>query len=441
MKFRFSGISMVLLFNIISYTLLYFYPDSRENSRILTGMALICVIILLAYALIYAFKLGDAYPFLIVTMLSSLSIIILYSLGIQENAVSGSDELLGIAQRQIVWFLVGVGAFFVSYFVYRIIKGWDKLLIFYIGATLAFFAISLLFAKDNVEKGVKNWINIGGVSIQPSEFVKLCFCFAMAVMFSKKSKNENVASKLWSLKREDMYITGFVYLCLGLFLLQGELGTAMLFFLVYMAMMVAYDVPLVLPLGNTVLVALALIFVFKFGDYIGPLSRALDRFEIWLDPEVYNYGAELGKPYGTEHMYYSLRAICSGDFFGVGLGRSGIYYLAAIESDLVFSAICYEMGIFMGFAIIMMYFIFAYRGIKIAMEVKENFDRALAVTIVTCIAGQAFIIIAGVTKLIPLTGITMPFVSAGGSSMVVSFAMLGILTAISKKREKLVFNS
>ena len=73
MKFRFSGISMVLLFNIISYTLLYFYPDSKENSKILTGMALICGIILLAYALIYAFKLGDAYPFLIVTMLSSSS--------------------------------------------------------------------------------------------------------------------------------------------------------------------------------------------------------------------------------------------------------------------------------------------------------------------------------------------------------------------------------
>lgn len=125
----------------------------------------------------------------------------------------------------------------------------------------------------------------------------------------------------------------------------------------------------------------------------------------------------------------------------MGLGRSGIYYLAAIESDLVFSAICYEMGIFMGFAIIMMYFILAYRGYKIAMEVTDAFHRALAVTIVTSIALQAFIIIGGVTKFIPLTGITMPFVSAGGSSVIVSFAMLGVLTAISCKKEKLVFNS
>ncbi len=439
MRFRFSGIFMVLLLNIICFSLLSFFPEG-EPLKILIAMGVVCGIILLTYVLIYVFKLGDPYPFLIVAMLSSLSIIMLYSLGIQEDVISGSDAMLGIARRQILWFLSGTAVFFVCYIVYRIIKVWDKLLFCYIGATFLLFAITLIFAKDNIEDGVKNWINIGGISIQPSEFIKLCFCFAMAVIFSKKGKNNTISSKLWVVTREDVYATLFVYLCLALFLKQSELGTAMLFFFVYIAMMVAYDVPLVMPLGNMALVAAVLLFIFKFGDSIGPLARALDRFEIWLDPEVYNFSPELNKPAGTEHMYYSLRAICSGGFFGVGLGRSGIYYLAAIESDLLFSAICYEMGIFMGFAVIMMYFILAYRGFKIAMEVSNSFDKALAITIVTCIAAQAFIIIGGVTKLIPLTGITMPFVSAGGSSMIVSFAMLGILTAISHKKEKSKFN-
>lgn len=440
MKFRFGGIFMVLLFNLICFGLLCFYPDT-DRMRLLSAMGIICGIILVTYIFIYAFKLGDPYPFLIVAMLSSLSIIILYSLGIQEAAVSGKTEMFMLAQRQVVWFGAGIVVFFICYGIYRLIKFWDRMLTFYVVMTLVLFGVSLIFAKDNVEDGVKNWINISGVSIQPSEFIKLCFCFAMAVIFSKKHKFDSVSSRLWRVGREDIYSTAFVYCCMALFLVQSELGTAMLFFMVYLAMMVAYDVTLIVPLGNIALVALGVAFIFKFGDRIGPLSRALDRFEIWLDPEIYNFAPELNKPAGTEHMYYSLRAICSGDFFGVGLGRSGIYYLAAIESDLVFSAICYEMGIFMGFAIIMMYFILAYRGYKIAMEVSDDFHRALAITIVTSIALQAFIIIGGVTKFIPLTGITMPFVSAGGSSMVVSFAMLGILTAISHKKEKRVFNS
>jgi len=431
---------MVLLFNVICFLLLSFYPDT-DKEIILGAMGMVCGVILITYIMIYAFKLGDPYPFLIVAMLSSLSIIILYSLGIQEASVGGSDAMMKIARRQVVWFVVGDIVFFLCYGVYRIVKIWDKMFWGYIGLTVLLFAVTLIFAKDNVEDGVKNWINFKGISIQPSEFIKLCYSFAMAVIFSKKQSTDTISSKLWRITREDVYATLFVYVCMALFLKQSELGTAMLFFMVYMAMMIAYDVPVVMPLGNIALVALVIAFIFKFGDYIGPLSRALDRFEIWLDPEIYKFAPELGKPAGTEHMYYSLRAICSGDIFGVGLGRSGIYYLAAIESDLVFSAICYEMGIFMGFAIIMMYFILAYRGYKIAMEVTDSFHRALAVTIVTSIALQAFIIIGGVTKFIPLTGITMPFVSAGGSSMVVSFAMLGVLTAISRKKEKLVFDS
>ena len=431
---------MVLLFNVICFLLLSFYPDA-DRVTILGAMGMMCGIILITYILIYAFKLGDPYPFLIVAMLSSLSIIILFSLGIQEMAVNEKSGMMSIARRQIVWFIVGDIVFFLCYIIYRIIRVWHKMFWGYIIGAMVLFVITLIFAKDNVEDGVKNWLNIGGISIQPSEFIKLCYCFAMAVIFSKKQKAQGVSSKLWKITREDVYSTVFVYVCMALFLMQSELGTAMLFFMVYMAMMIAYDVPVVVPLGNVALVALAIAFIFKFGDYIGPLSRALDRFEIWLDPEIYNFSPDLKKPAGTEHMYYSLRAICSGDIFGVGLGRSGIYYLAAIESDLVFSAICYEMGIFMGFAIIMMYFILAYRGYKIAMEVSDTFHRALAVTIVTSIAMQAFIIIGGVTKFIPLTGITMPFVSAGGSSVVVSFAMLGILTAISRKKEKLTFDS
>ena len=101
------------------------------------------------------------------------------------------------------------------------------------------------------------------------------------------------------------------------------------------------------------------------------------------------------------------------------------------QTDFIFSAICEEMGIFMGIAIIMLYFIFSYRGFKIALKAKSEFNRALSVALVTSFAYQTFIIVGGVIKMIPLTGITLPFVSYGGSSMVSCFIIVGLLTAIS----------
>jgi len=434
-KFRFGAVSMVLLFNIISFCLLATYPEV-DYVRLLVAMGIICSAILITYALIYALDLGDPYPFLMVAMLSSMSIIILYSMGIQQSAEydNPSKSLITIADNQLKWFLVGIGIFYISYLIYRCFKSWHRLSFVYMSATFVLFLITLIFA--NAIGGAKNWVEIAGIGIQPSEVIKLCFSFAMASLFSKKTKLRGFKDKLYKLKKEDIIITVFVYLCLLLFLLQGELGTAVLFFFIYIAMMLVYDVPFVLPLGNIVLVVLGVFVAFKLGDSVLAFKRAMDRVDIWLDPEVYYFEAELGKPQGTQQIYESLRAICSGGYFGTGLGVSGAHNIWVIESDLVFSAICYEMGIFMGFAIIMIYFILSYRGCKIAMEVKEPFDKALALAIITSLACQAFIIIGGVTKMIPLTGITMPFVSAGGSSMIVSFAMLGILTAISHKREK-----
>ena len=435
MKLRFDAVAMVIVFNIICFSLLCLFPDA-DRIRLLTAMCIICGLTVVTYALIYALDLGDPYPFLAVAMLCSMSIIILYSLGIQQSAQydNPSKSLLAIADNQLKWFVVGVAVFYMAYFFYRVIKGWRRLSFLYMSATVALFLITLIFA--DTLGGARNWIEVAGVGIQPSELIKLCFCFATASLLAKKEKLRGFVNKVYRISRTDMILGIYVYLCLGLFLIQGELGTAVLFFFVYISMMIVYDVPLIIPVANILLVGVGVMAVFYLGDKVTAFARALDRVSIWLDPEVFSFEPELGKPAGTQQIYESLRAICSGGYFGTGLGLSRAHNIWVIESDLVFSAICYEMGIFMGFAIILIYFILAYRGCKIAMEVKEPFDRALALTLITSISGQAFIIIGGVTKMIPLTGITMPFVSAGGSSMLVSFAMLGILTAISHKKEK-----
>jgi len=437
MKFRFGGIFLVMLFNVICFTLLFFFPEIEGAKKLIFGMAVICAMILAAYILIYAFDLGDSYPFLIVVMLTSISIIILYSLGIHSKTVEGGTKLLNTAQNQVMWFIVGVVVFFAAYLVYRVFKKWDSLLILYIAGALGLFFMALVFYDRNLYSltQTKNWITIGNsISLQPSEFIKLCFCFSMASLFSKKDKKlEGLRNKIIGVTKEDIIAMAFMYVSLALFVYMGELGTAVLFFAMYFSMVILYEVPWIVSWGNVLLVGFACVVLVLLGEKVGfigdKLNLVMARIDVWLDPTT-DPG---GKGY---QILESLKGITTGGNFGTGLGQSNAYLLPVAESDMIFSAICYEMGIFMGFAVIMLYFMFTYRAFKIAMEVPNPFDRALANVISVCFAWQTFIIVGGVTKLIPLTGITLPFVSAGGSSMIISYALLGILTAISHNKEK-----
>lgn len=432
MKARFGALFMVLLFNIVGFSLLYFFTEGEEV-KLLFVMGIMCALIIGMYVSINIFKLGDPYPFLIVAMLVSLSVVILYSLGVKQLSVydidflekKGKVILMGKADAQLRWFVVGIVMFFAGYFAYVFHDKWNKYVPFYVVASVCLYIISLVGPFKSPVSGVHNWVNIFGISLQVSEFIKLCYCFTMASFFSRKTKLEGFAKKLYGIDKTDIMTALFIYLCLGFFVIQGELGTALLFFAVYFALMVLYCVPLVIPFANIALVVVGILGLYV----IGKIDYVMDRIDVWLDPYTDRWGTGY-------QIIESLKLIATGGFFGTGLCNSSAYALSVAESDFIFAAICGEMGIFMGFGVIMLYFMFAYRGYKIAIEVKEPFDKALALTLVTTIAAQACIIIGGVTKMIPLTGIPLPFVSSGGSSIIVSFTMLGILTAISSKKEK-----
>ncbi|MEG1441201.1 MAG: FtsW/RodA/SpoVE family cell cycle protein, partial [Oscillospiraceae bacterium] len=132
----------------------------------------------------------------------------------------------------------------------------------------------------------------------------------------------------------------------------------------------------------------------------------------------------------------SLFAIASGGYFGRGLGNGSPTYIPEVHSDFIFAAICEEMGVFGGAAVIILFFLIAYRCFKISIMATDEFDKAVCLGLTVMFALQTFIIVGGVIKLIPLTGITLPFVSYGGTSIVVNFASLGIIQAISAKQER-----
>ena len=148
------------------------------------------------------------------------------------------------------------------------------------------------------------------------------------------------------------------------------------------------------------------------------------RVAMWLDP----FSDPSGRGY---QIVQSLIAIASGGFTGQGLGNGSPYYVPLVQSDFIFSGICEEFGILGGISVILLYFIFVYRGFKIALSIPDGFDKKVALGLSAMFSFQIFIILGGVIKLIPLTGITLPFISYGGSSLVTSFMALGILQAIS----------
>jgi len=153
------------------------------------------------------------------------------------------------------------------------------------------------------------------------------------------------------------------------------------------------------------------------------------RVSAWLNPweDISGTGYQITQ---------SLFAIASGGYFGKGIGNGSPNYIPEVHSDFIFSAICEEMGVFGGAAVIILFFLIAYRCFKISIRTTNVYDKALSFGLTVMFAMQTFIIVGGVTKMIPLTGITLPFVSYGGTSIVVSFASLGIIQAISAKAER-----
>lgn len=398
-KMRLRPILMVELIDILGFLLLFFFSGTYDINIVYAGLAL-CGINLAAFSIIYFSGMGDGYLFLMVSMLVSIGIIMLFRLNPERGFL------------QLNWFVIGIGLMFAAYGVFRLIRVWDKLVYIYVILTVVLFVVTLVFG-DTIN-GSRNWITFGGKSFQPSEIIKILFVFVLSCFFS----HGNREIKRTGIQRKDLVLMGYVYMCLGFLVLQREWGTAVLFVLTYFTMMILYDTPIKLVLMNIAMAACGGVGGYFLTDHIRT------RVTTWLDP----WADATGRGY---QITQSLIAIASGGFFGTGLGNGNPYLIPEVHSDFVFSAICEEMGLFMGIAIIMLYFIFSYRGFKIALKAKSEFNKALSLGLVISFAFQTFIIVGGVIKFIPLTGITLPFVSYGGSSMVSCFVTLGLLTAIS----------
>ncbi|KAB3539721.1 FtsW/RodA/SpoVE family cell cycle protein [Alkaliphilus pronyensis] len=389
-----SPINILVILNLLFFTVAQLYLG-LDDYRVIASGGVLTAIMVICYLIIVKLNMGDQYIYLIISILTSIGIVMLYRLVPQ----------LGF--QQVIWFTIGTVLFFLSYIVFSWIKKWESYVFLYLAVGILLFIVTFLFGSTI--KGANNWIKIGDFTFQPAEGIKLLYVFFIASYFKYPEKLKNVYVFL-----------GLVYLHILFLVLQRDLGMAMLFYGVFISIFYIYHTSrrlLFYNIGASMLIGILSYFT---------MTHIRVRFEAWLNP----WADIAGRGY---QITQSLFAIASGGFFGTGIGLGSPDYIPEVHTDFIFSAICEEMGIFGGIAVILLYFILVYRGFKITLMIKDTFYRIVALSITLIYSYQTFIIIGGVIKLIPLTGITLPFISYGGSSIVSAFIAFGILQALSKK--------
>ncbi len=392
---------LMIAMSIIGFTLLCAANDWQANV-LYVGIGFLGLFVLI-YSILVLCRMGDKFLVLIAFMLMTVGVLMLCRLDIVMGA------------RQIVWIVVGAIVFFLSYSFFYNIRFWNRLWLLYAFCGAALFVLTLAFGKT--VNGSRNWISFGAFSFQPSELIKILYIMFLACKYSGSFNKP-------FLKVHPTYVTGIVtYIYILFLVLQRDWGTILVVFLIFIFMIYVYEEKSWFLWANI----LAATFVGILGYLF--LYHIRVRVGVWLDPweDVSNKGYQIAQ---------SLFAIASGGYFGRGIGNGSPDYIPEVHTDFIFSAVCEEMGVFGGAAIIILYFLFAYRCFKITLNTQNSYNKAVGLGLSLMFSLQTFIIIGGVIKFIPLTGITLPFVSYGGTSIAVSFASLGIMQAISALEER-----
>ncbi|MBN1937038.1 MAG: FtsW/RodA/SpoVE family cell cycle protein [Anaerolineae bacterium] len=328
--------------------------------------------------------------------------------------------------RQTIWLTAGLAALLlVAALPYR----WywlDRFRYLWLFAGLGLLGLTILWGVNPFGIGDRLWINVGLFYVQPSELLKiLVVVFLASYLAEKRELLTLTQTRLGLLRLPPLPYLIPLFLMWGFSLLllvwQQDLGAAMLFFATFLSMLyVTTDQKwyVVLGLGLLALAAVG-------GYYL--FDRVRLRGDIWLDP----WADPRGDAY---QIVQSLLAFASGGLFGSGIGLGHpTPYIPVVHSDFVFAAIGEEWGLLGALGVILALLLLVARGLRAAMRATVPFVTLLAVGLSALLGWQSLIILGGVLKLIPLTGITLPFVSYGGSSMLVSCIMVGLLIKASEQ--------
>ncbi len=357
---------------------------------------------------------------LLVTTLILLSLGVIMVLSASAPyALNRYNDSYFFAKDQLIYAIVGVVAMLIiSNIDYRIYKRFAKIgLVIGIGLILAVFIPGLGVTRSEATR----WLNIGFTTFQPSELTKLSVILFFSAILSEKKYQEKMQKSFWGFCMF-LLVPGAITLIL---LKQPHMSAAIVILVISFAIMFV---------AGCKLKHLFTLLPFGIAGVVGMIAMApyrLDRLKYWLNPwsDIKGDGWQLVQ---------SLMAIGSGGIFGLGLGQSRqkYMYLPEQQNDFIFAVICEELGLIGALFIILIFAVFIWRGILIATKCKDKFGSYMATGITTMIGLQAIFNIAVVTGTIPVTGMSLPFFSYGGTALSILLASTGILLNISKNCTK-----
>jgi cell division protein FtsW (lipid II flippase) len=386
-------------------------------------------IFVVAHLLLVAFgHRGDQLILPAVGAMGGLGIIMLHRMPQDLAGTSMLGVELGMAPTQLLWFGVGLVAMVVIAVGLRD----DGILRHYkyswAAIGIALLAATLLLGYE--VNGARLWIDLGPVSVQPGELLKIVLViFIAGYLAETRTLLTSARSRIGFISIPPLpYFLPMLVLFGAVMLIVvrlNDLGTALLFFGIFLTMLFVAT-----GRRSYVLIGLALFVAGSFVAY-RLFGHVQARVDVWLDP----FADPLGAGFQPVRALYALGR---GGIFGEGLGQGlvtlgGDLTIPFVHTDFIFTAIAEELGLLGAFALLGFAMVLVFRGLRIAALARDDFGALLAVGLTASLGLQTLIIIGGNTKLIPLTGITLPFVSYGGSSVLASFIMIGLLLAISHR--------
>ena len=357
---------------------------------------------------------------------------VLTAFGLALNYRLDSDD----GGRQAVWVLIGVGVLAGTLIVlrhdYRILESYRYL--FGVAAVVLLLLPSVPGFGERVN-GVRLWVDIGPLQFQPGELAKICLILFLAGYL--REKREVLAQGRLKDFGPLLAIWGAAMLVI---VQTNDLGSALLNFGIFLAMVYVAT-------GKTLYVGAGLaLFVGGAAFLYNALDRVHERVTIWLQPwtdeRVFcalNGKLEFRQDCASYQLVKSLYSIANGGFAGTGLGEGtfrapdGAELVPALKTDFIYSAIAQELGLIGAAALLLVYMLFIVRGMRVALRAQDGFSKLLAAGLTFGFALQTFVIVGGVLRVLPLTGITLPFVSYGGTSIVANFLLLALLLLVSNR--------
>ncbi|MFF2199644.1 FtsW/RodA/SpoVE family cell cycle protein [Streptomyces sp. NPDC058145] len=377
----------------------------------------LCVLALFAHFVVRKrAPYADPLPLPIGVLLNGLGLVLIYRLDLETPG----DRA---APAQLVWSTLGVGLFILVVLMLRDHRVLQRYSYVCVVAALVALLLPILFPAVN---GARIWIRIGGFSIQPGEFAKVLLAvFFAAYLAANRNALAFTGRRLWRMQFPTGRVLGPIVaiwlLSVGVLILERDLGTSLLFFGLFVVL-------LYVATGRTGWIAVGLLLAVLGAVAVGRLEPHVGgRIQDWLHPFA---TIEAGQ--GPNQLSQSLFAFAAGGVLGTGLGLGHSVLIGfAVKSDFILATAGEELGLAGLAAIFLLYALLVERGYRAGLALREPFGRLLAVGLASILALQVFVIAGGVTGLIPLTGMAMPFLAQGGSSVVTNWAIVALLIRVS----------